>query len=59
MSRPIVYLYHIKYAEGVEGVAKIMENVIASGIDEVKATLVKDNLYKIEYKTPREEEKEC
>ena len=55
MSKPVVYMYHILYAEGVQEVAAVMENVIANGVDEVKATLVNDSLYKIEYKLPRED----
>lgn len=51
---PIVYVYYVRFAEDIQGVVKIFENLIEQGVDEIRATKV-DGIYRIEYKIPRED----
>ena len=54
--QPIVYLYHVKYAETAVDAAAIMDNARMCGATEVSAKWNEEmRVYVVEYRVPREE----
>lgn len=55
-KRPIVHMFYVKYATDIEGAAKIAENALMHGSNDVRTQWDdKAKVYSIQYKIPRED----